>query len=112
MILEKTDIFKQCPYYDDIVNSLVNDDFSISLINDYQEFVLDDNDKIEFIKLVNQYDKIMYKYITDIDFRKFVIKESEKLETTFIEDLRIYLIEMDKKYDTKKISNIHFSKWL
>lgn len=112
MILEKTDVLKYCPNYDSIVNSNILDEFSLLLINDYQDFIFNKTNKNDFIELVSEYDELLYKYINNLDFRKFVLEESSKNKTTFIDDLRSFLIEKNQQFEKKCLSSIKPSKWL
>lgn len=65
------DVLSCCPYYDQIINYNVkaDDEISRNLINYYEDFVfLNFNNEIELKEL----DLILYKYIKDVNFYKFI----------------------------------------
>ena len=65
------DVLSSCPYYDDVINYNVKecDEISRNLINYYEDFVFLN---FENKNKLNELDLIMYEYIRDVKFYKFI----------------------------------------
>lgn len=103
------DVLISCPNYDEIISYNIKDDDEISryLINYYEDFVFLN---FENKTLISKLDLILYKYIKDRNFYKF-IQERYKSKGDVL-PLFDELEKLFNKFKDEAINKIETSVWI
>lgn len=115
---EKVKILTCCSHFDEIVNSdfLEDDIFTKKIIQYYQDFVFNVDEKEDNLDLVKKLDEAVYKYMADYRFAKS-LKETLDMDLVtsdnfaYLDQLMRYIIEYFKTYDEKAITLMP-TKWI
>ena len=103
------DVLSSCPYYDEIINFNVkdNDEITRNLINYYEDFVFLN---FENKNTLSELDLILYEYIRDINFYKF-IQDRFKYEGDVL-PLFDELKQLYNEYKEKTLQKVESSVWI
>ncbi|MFA5407592.1 MAG: hypothetical protein WC343_02350 [Bacilli bacterium] len=115
---EKVKILTCCTHFDEIVNYdfLEDDVFTKKLIQYYQDFVFNVDDREDALPLVKKLDEAVYKYMEDYHFAKS-LKDTLDIDLvtsdsfSYLNQLMRYIIEYFEAYDGKSI-NVVTTKWI
>lgn len=105
-------VFRTCPYYDDIVNyeDTTNNPFSINLIDWYKDLIFDSDTQSE---ILSQIDKCLYLYTMDNKYQT-KLKRILPSELTLQNSDKIIdsIINCYQNYEEEKIYHFINSRWL
>jgi hypothetical protein len=107
--LEK--VFKATRNYDDIVNFNygVHDFVSKKIINYYQDYVLDSDNRVDNQNLLEFLDISVNEYIKNPKFYKYV---QNAFQDIISNEIVYIMINLYKQYEEDKIKDIENTKWL
>ena len=115
---EKVKILTCCSHFDEIVNCdfLEDDVFTKKIIQYYQDFVFNVDEKEDNLNLIKKLDEAIYKYMEDYHFAKS-LKDTLDIDLitsdsfNYLDQLMRYFIEYLGTYDEKGIS-VAPTKWI
>lgn len=112
-------ILKHCPNFYKIINFEYFDEDKLSekLISVYEDFVFSVNPKDKKqVRLLEQLDTVLLKYIDDYFFRKELKSEMQRIKVRKNSDVLNSIVEwIIKVYDNYEVGytrNIYFSRWI
>ena len=112
-------ILKHCPNFYKIINFEYFDEDKLSekLISVYEDFVFSVNQKDKKqVRLLEQLDSVLLKYIDDYFFRKELKSEMQRIKVRKNADVLNSIVEwIIKVYDNYEVGytrNIYFSRWI
>ena len=112
-------ILKHCPNFYKIKNyEYDNDDYVTSkLIDIYEEYIFSIDEKnTNNIKVIEQLDRILGKYVDDYSFRKEikngVLNIRVKRDANILESIVDALLRLFDSYEEGYTRNIYFARWI
>lgn len=113
-------VLKYCPNFDRIINLDYYEDDAVTerLIHIYEKFIFSSNiENEEDIKLIQEIDRVLGKYIDDYSFRKEMQTEifRVKVRKTCSNMLKAVvegIIKIFEKYEEDSTRNIYISRWI
>lgn len=115
---EKVKVLTCCCHFDDIVNYdfLEDDVLTKKLIQYYQDFIFNVDEREDNLLLIKQLDEAVYKYMDDYHFAKN-LRSKLDIDTivsdnfAYLDDLMHYIVKFFNEYDEASIKTIP-TKWI
>lgn len=106
-----------CPYFDKIISSdfLEDDYLTKKLIEYYQEYIFNTEDKVD--EIIIKLDQAMYKYVNDYQFAKKLKDTLEadeiiKSDFNYVKELMTYIVTFLEEYQENDNEVINTTKWI
>jgi hypothetical protein len=115
---EKVKILTCCSHFDEIVNYdfLEDDMFTKKIIQYYQDFIFNIDEKEDNLALIKQLDEAVYKYMEDYRFAKS-LRDTLDIDLvtsdnfSYLDQLMRYFIEFLGRYDEKAVT-VTPTRWI
>lgn len=115
---EKVKVLTCCSHFDEIVNYdfLEDDVLTKKIIQYYQDYIFNIEEKEENLKLIKELDEAVFKYMDDYRFAKS-LKDTLDVDIitsdsfTYLDQLMLYIVEYFQTYDEKTL-NVTPTRWI